>query len=157
MDLDNEPRVQMEPPWGQHPLGRALGHWPHCSLCPPVDIAQQRPEFEQWASKWQNLHEIYVGCSSGNAYNNVRKLLVCRTGFPLHLGKVSPKPDGVQWWFPGSRAQTCRFPAPRRGAGAGARQDEPVPEPGAPPWEEVAGGRVLPGAGRGCPVSRQPL
>lgn len=44
-----------------------------------------------------------------------------RTGFPVRLCKVSPKPSRAQWHLPGWWAQTCCFPVLRRGVGAGAR------------------------------------
>jgi len=42
-----------------------------------------------------------------NAYDNVRKSLVCKTGFPLRLCKARPSRGGVRWHLGGRRAQTC--------------------------------------------------
>lgn len=44
-----------------------------------------------------------------------------RTGFPVRLCKVSPKPSRARWHLPGWCAQACCFPVLRRGVGAGAR------------------------------------
>lgn len=125
-------------------------------LCPLVDTAQQRPEFEQWASKWQNSHELYVGFHQEMLTNNVRKVLVqnclsrtfvwgltqTQRGAGLFSGLVCGRPAG--WAGMG----VWGTPLGGRHRGDGCCQEQPVVAVLclASPWQHCCGGAGCPSA-----------